>query len=105
MTIPERGEVWLVDLGLAAKVRPMLVLSVPYSAQDYALISVIPHTTSPRGSQFEIDLKVPWLQPGVFNIQGMLAVPAAKFLRRLGFIERESLLKVEDAIRRWLGLR
>ena len=29
MKSPERGEVWLVDLGLAAKVRPAVVLSVP----------------------------------------------------------------------------
>ena len=29
MQLPQRGEVWLVDLGTAAKVRPALVLSVP----------------------------------------------------------------------------
>ena len=29
MGSPSRGEVWLVDLGYAAKVRPCLVLSVP----------------------------------------------------------------------------
>ncbi len=28
MNLPERGEVWLADLGLAAKVRPVLVVSV-----------------------------------------------------------------------------
>lgn len=26
---PQRGEVWVVDLGLVAKMRPCLVLSVP----------------------------------------------------------------------------
>lgn len=31
MSAPERGEVWLVDLGMAAQVRPCLVLSVPVS--------------------------------------------------------------------------
>ncbi|MBI4658771.1 MAG: type II toxin-antitoxin system PemK/MazF family toxin [Verrucomicrobia bacterium] len=81
---PERGEIWLADLGMAAKTRPVLVVSVPYSDTDYALIGVIPHTTTPRGSQFEIVLRAPFLQPGAFNVQGMLAVPAAKFLRRLG---------------------
>ena len=29
MPEPGRGEVWLVDLGLVAKIRPCLVLSVP----------------------------------------------------------------------------
>ncbi len=33
-TTPMRGEVWLVDLGLAAKVRPGLVLSVPVDADN-----------------------------------------------------------------------
>jgi mRNA interferase MazF len=40
----QRGEVWLVDLGLAAKVRPCLVLSVPVAEQDRALIMVVAHT-------------------------------------------------------------
>jgi mRNA interferase MazF len=35
---PERGEVWLADLGLAAKVRPVLVISVAYADADYALV-------------------------------------------------------------------
>ena len=73
---PKRGEVWLADLGLAAKVRPVLVITIPYSEADYALICVIPRTASPRGSQFEVSLKVSGLDPGAFNLQGMLAVPA-----------------------------
>lgn len=30
MAIPERGDVWLADLGWSAKTRPVLILSVPY---------------------------------------------------------------------------
>ena len=29
MKTAQRGEVWLVDLGMAAKVRPALVISIP----------------------------------------------------------------------------
>ena len=104
MALPERGEFWLADLGMAAKTRPVLVVSVPYSDSDYALIGVIPHTTTPRGSQFEIVLRTPSLQPGAFNVQGMLAVPAAKFIRRLGTASPDQLAQVEAAVRRWLGL-
>jgi hypothetical protein len=32
----KRREVWLADLGLAAKVRPVLVLSVAYEADERA---------------------------------------------------------------------
>jgi mRNA interferase MazF len=82
MSLPERGEVWLADLGLAAKVRPVLVVSVRYADSDYALIQVVPHTTQTRRTQFEVRLPVRFLEAGAFNVQGMLAVPAAKFLRR-----------------------
>jgi len=33
MAKPKRGEVWLVDMGYAAKVRPALVLSGPVLAR------------------------------------------------------------------------
>ena len=41
MLMPKRGEIWLADLGFAAKTRPVLVLSVPFSDSDYALIGNI----------------------------------------------------------------
>ena len=31
-----RGEVWLVDLGMVAKVRPCLVISIPARLEDRA---------------------------------------------------------------------
>lgn len=34
----------------------------------------------------------------------MLAVPAAKFERRLGGLTREEMRPVEMAMKRWLGL-
>lgn len=40
-----RGELWLVDLGMAAKVRPALVISVPAHDADRALVTIVPHTT------------------------------------------------------------
>ena len=33
----KRGEIWIADLGLAAKVRPVLVLSVAYEGQERAV--------------------------------------------------------------------
>lgn len=104
MSLPERGEVWLADLGFAAKVRPVLVVSVPFADSDYALIQVIPHTTQKRGSQFEVNIPIRFLESGVFNVQGMLAVPSSKFLRRLGALSPERLEEVETMMKRWLGL-
>ncbi len=62
--MPRRGEVWLVDLGLAQKTRPVLILSTAYSDRDRALITVISHTTKIRGSKFELPVSAPFLKPG-----------------------------------------
>lgn len=51
MSSPNRGEVWLVDLGYVAKVRPCLVISIPALDQDRALATLTPHTTSPISYQ------------------------------------------------------
>jgi mRNA interferase MazF len=55
---PVRSEVWLIDFGIAAKVRPALVVSKPYGDEDRALIAVVPHTTSIRGSKYEIQVSI-----------------------------------------------
>ena len=104
MVIVKRGEVWLADLGLAAKVRPVLILSVPFSDNDYALHAVVPHTTSPRGSDFEVRLTVKNLREGAFNVQGLLAVPTAKLIRKISQLTPSQLEAVEMAARKWLGL-
>jgi mRNA interferase MazF len=104
MNNPQRGEVWLVDLGLTAKVRPCLILSVPVLDQDRPLVTVIPHTTSARGSRFEVNVKVGFLRPGVFDAQNVVTIPIAKLLRKLGVLSSQHLSTVESAVRAWLGL-
>jgi mRNA interferase MazF len=105
VSLPERREVWLADLGAAAKIRPVLVVSVPYSDLDYALIEVVPHTTQKRGGQFEVHVSARGLEEGVFNIQGMLAVPSAKFLHKVSALSPSEMVAVETIIKKWLGLR
>ena len=61
---PARGEVWLLDLGMAEKVRPALVISVAFGDADRALVTVVPHTTSLRGSRFEVPVNVSFLKAG-----------------------------------------
>lgn len=53
----ERGQVWLVDLGLAAKTRPCLLLTGFPDDEDLALVvSVIAHATALRGGQWELEI-------------------------------------------------
>ncbi len=104
MSIPERGQVWRADLGMVAKVRPVLVLSVSFGELDYALFHVVPHTTAVRGSQFEVALSLSWLERGVFSIQGSQSVPRSNLVRPLGKLDGSQLALVEASMRRWLGL-
>ena len=67
--MPRRGEVWVVDLGLAQKVRPALILNVPYQDADRALITVVSHSTALRGSEFEVAVDVPFLKRGAFSFK------------------------------------
>ncbi len=90
MPTPARGEVWLIDFGLAGKVRPALVVSVAFGDQDRSLITVVPHTTSLRGSSFEIAVRVPFLKPGAFLVQGVTTFPTLRGLRRLGTLHPDA---------------
>jgi len=99
-----RGELWLVDLGLAAKVRPAVVVSVPADDTDRALVTIVPHTTSARGSRFEVSLSVPVLRAGVFDAQNLITIPHTKLVRRLGRLTQTQLAAVEQGLLTWLGL-
>ena len=104
MKAPQRGEVWLVDLGLAAKVRPALVMSIPAEDVDRALVTMVPHTTSARASRFEAAVSVPFLRAGVFDAQNLVTIPHAKLIRMLGKLSAAQLAVVERAMVIWLGL-
>jgi mRNA interferase MazF len=100
----QRGEVWLVDLGYLAKVRPALILSLDILDTDRALATVIPYTTSTRGTRFEVPILVPFLRAGAFDAQNLITVSIAKFQHRLGTLTPDELNQVELAVRFWLGL-
>jgi mRNA interferase MazF len=99
-----RGEVWLVDLGLAAKVRPCLVVSIPATLEDRALVCLVPHTTAIRNSQFEVPLKIRFLKPGAFDTQNLVTVPHAKMIRRLGDLPGTDMQAIEERLKLWLSL-
>jgi mRNA interferase MazF len=94
----------LVDLGLAQKVRPAVVLSVAYLDYERALITYVPRTTSLRGTRFEVEHHAPGFAPGGFDVQSIGSIPAAKMVRRISALDAPTLAEVEDALRGWLGL-
>jgi mRNA interferase MazF len=102
--MPRRGEVWMVDLGMAQKTRPALILSSGYSDADRALVTVVSHSTSIHGSAFEISVPVAFLKPGAFMVQSIMTIPTKWVLRRLGELTAEQLAPIEEGVRSWLGL-
>jgi mRNA interferase MazF len=102
--VASRGELWLVDLGMVQKARPALILNRAFKDSDRALISVIAHTTSVRGSDLEIPIPLPFLKPGAFVVQNPVTVPAIKAERFLGRLTAQQLAQVEAGVRDWLGL-
>ena len=101
---PARGEVWLFDLGMAAKTRLVLVVSVAYGDVDRAIVTVVPHTTQLRGSPFEISVRTPFLQRGAFLVQGISTYPKAWAIRKIGMLNRDQLEAVLAGVESWLGL-
>lgn len=94
----------MVDLGLAAKVRPCLVLSVPLEESDRSLVTLIPHTTSLRQSRFEVAASPRFLRPGAFDAQGIVTVPTVRLMNRPGTLSAEQVRAVEIGVCLWLGI-
>jgi mRNA interferase MazF len=53
------------------------------------LATLVPHTTSPRETRFEVSVKVRFLKQGVFDVQSIVTVPYAKLIRKLGVLTKE----------------
>ena len=83
---PQPGEVWLADLGLAAKTRPVVIVSRYDPDPPRALIIYVPLTTQNRQSPYEVLLpKLPFLnQISVANVQGIGSLPSVRLERKLG---------------------
>ncbi len=92
MPRPTPGEIWRVDLGLTAKVRPCLVMSEYPTEDELALVLVIPHTTALRGARWEFACPKPFLRPGVFHLQQIQPVSLPRLEAKLGSLTLEEFL-------------
>ena len=79
-------------------------MSVPSGENERALVTLVPHTTSVRGSRFECNVPARFLKDGAFDLQGLVTVPFPKLIRRLGVLSSDDLAKVETVLRHWLAL-
>lgn len=105
-TVPRPGEVWLIDLGLVAKQRPVLVLAAQIDAR-LAMASVVLITTKFENTPYEVTLpRVPWLQEQSYiNVQSIQPVKFTEFIRKApGKFDTRVINDVETALKRWLKL-
>jgi|SRR5579883_852594 mRNA interferase MazF len=101
--VPARGDVWLFDLGMQAKVRPGLIVSVPYEETDRALLAIVPHTTSLRGSRYEVVVDAPFRRRGAFVVQSVATYPNVRAVRKLGTLRAADFHRVLSGLLSWLG--
>jgi mRNA interferase MazF len=82
---PRPSEIWLADLGLAAKTRPIVIVSRFDPKAPRALIIYVPLTTEKRESRYEIPIpKLGFLNaPSVTNLQRIASIPSVRLERKL----------------------
>jgi mRNA interferase MazF len=97
---PRPGEVWLADLGLSAKTRPVVILSRDDPQAPRALVIYVPLTTQNRGSRYEVGLgKLAFLkESSIANVQGIGSLPLARLERRLGSLPPDALGRLKQAL-------
>ena len=97
---PHHGEVWLVDMGMAAKTRPGVVLIADNLNAPRTLVIHIPITKQNRGSELEVPLgHLPFLdKESVANVQAIGSLPSARFEKRLGVLPATDLEAVKKAL-------
>lgn len=98
-----RGEVWQSDLGMAAKVRPCLLLTDAPEDDELALVTVVHHTTSTKGNRWELEIRKSFLKEGAFHFQQINTIQTVRLMRRLGTLSPEEMQRVNAMLRSRLG--
>ena len=103
---PRHGEVWLVDMGLAAKTRPAVVMLADNLNAPRSLLIHIPITRQNRGSELEVPLghcafstRIPLPTP-----KASAHFPSRGYEKRLGVLPPADLQAIKAALVKACGL-
>ena len=97
---PQPGEIWLADLGLAAKTRPVIIVSRKDPNPPRSLVLYVPLTTQRRDSPYEVLLpRLPFLdRESVANVQGLGSLATVRLERKIGRLSAEVMQRLKDAM-------
>ena len=105
MPAAKPGDIWIVDLGMAAKVRPCLILTPQPRGGDLEVFTVVAHTTAVRDNRWEVSILKTFLNSeGAFDVQRIATVASAKLERRLGELTGAEMNLILDRLAERLGL-
>jgi mRNA interferase MazF len=82
-----------------------LLLGVPGADEDRSLVTAVPHTTSVRGTRFEVSVSPRFLKVGAFDAQGLVTIPTVRLMRRLGMLSPQELDDVVRGVCLWLDIK
>ena len=96
----------MADLGMAAKTRPVVVVSRYDEDPPWVLVIYVPLASEDRGSEYEVKMpKLPFLRmEGVANAQGVASLPVKRLERRLGVLPADVMERIKKALRFALDL-
>ena len=97
------AEIWMTDFGMAAKVRPALILTSQPASEELDLVTVLLHTTALRGNPWELSIPKPFLKPGAFHLQQIQTISTVRLERRLGALTVDEMDQVRKALGKRLG--
>ncbi len=97
---PKPGEVWLADLGLAAKTRPVIIVSRFDPNPPRSLVIYVPLTTQNRKSPYEVEIpNLPFLdKTSVANVQGLASLPLVRLEKKIEVIPDAVMKDIKNAL-------
>jgi mRNA interferase MazF len=97
---PQPGDIWLADLGLAAKTRPVIIVSRRDPNPPRSLVLYVPLTTQLRVSPYEVPLpRLPFLdRESVANVQGLGSLPVVRLERKIGRLSAGTMAQLKGAL-------
>ena len=97
---PQPGDVRLADLGLAAKTRPVVIVSRRDPASRRVLILYVPLMTQSRPSSYEVSRpRLSFLDRESFaNVQGLGSIPSIRLERQIGRTTEQTMAEIRRAL-------